>query len=184
MTDENQVLTQDRPDLNGSRLLPPSTAVPNSGEPAQNQAWIKVAIGAIVGATLGGIAGALADKKTVDRLNRSVKDAGESLKRTTADLNRSVQDVGDAVLTLTTNVTDTTKDVGGVIRETAGHVNSSVQNTVNTLRSTANELTGTVQETVNSVKDATEGVRSVEESSTTTPDQDTLYKLIPVEPTE
>jgi ABC-type transporter Mla subunit MlaD len=86
------------------------------------------------------------------------------------------------VLTITVNVTDTVKDVGETVKQTADSVNHTVKDTVDVVRDTAIDLNGTVKTTLNSVKESTEGILSTNEAGTSTPTQDTLYKLIPVEP--
>jgi gas vesicle protein len=182
MTNGNQVLTQDQPALQSTVVA--TTPEVDNRSTVKDQTLAKVAIGALVGATLGGLAGALANKSVVDRINRTIKELGNSLKKTTSNVNDTVQDVGDAVYTITANVTDTVRDVGETVKQTADSVNSTVRETVDTVRNTANDVNGTVRTTLNSVKDSAEEVLSTDESNTAVPDQDTLYKLVPVEPAE
>lgn len=184
MTNGNQVLTSDQPDPN----VVSTSSIPETSDTARDQGWATIAIGALIGATLGGLAGALANKRVVNGINQVIKDAGSSLKKTTSNVNVAVQDAGDAVFTITTNVTDTVKDLGESVKQTADSVNSTVRETIDTVRSTAIDVNGTVRTTLDSVKDTTEELIQPNESTPAKPEveiePDTLYKLIPVESSE
>lgn len=153
--------------------------------PTANDGFTKVAIGVLVGATLGGIAGALTNRGVVDRINQTIRGVGNAVKRAAANVNNDVQNVGDAVYSVTTGVNDTVKDVGDAVKETAEGVNSTVRHTVSSVKHTAENVNGTVKSTLSSIKEnAQENEPSGQQDTNNTPEQETLYKLIPVNPNE
>src|SRR3712207_3737079 len=109
---------------NGTPLLPPARSdsdapvdqlshnantTPTDDE-STNNGLTKVAIGVLVGATLGGVAGALANPEVVDRINQTIKSVGDAIKRAAANVNDNVHNVGDAVHNVSASVNDTVKD--------------------------------------------------------------------------
>lgn len=170
------------------QLSPNANATVMDESPA-NDGLTKVAIGVLVGATLGGVAGALANPGVVDRLNQAVKGVGDAIKRAAANVNDNVQNVGEAVHSVSTGVNDTVKDVGNAVKDAAEGINSTVKDTLNTVKHTAEDVNDTVKDTFNdvkatTVKDTTEAHNASGEEAVGTSDNGTLYKLIPVNPGE
>ena len=60
----------------------------------------KVAIGALIGATLGAVAAALTIKGTAQKVNQTVKGVGNAVKGATGSFNQTLKGVGDAIKTL------------------------------------------------------------------------------------
>ncbi|MBW4460781.1 MAG: hypothetical protein KME47_11190 [Nodosilinea sp. WJT8-NPBG4] len=161
-----------------------STAEDESDSFEQNvspnsQAFTKVAIGALIGATLGGIAGALINKGVVDRINTSVRGVGNTVRKTTAGIDETIKGVGDAVQSVAVEVNATAREINEAVRETAEGISGTVQSTVHTVQSTADSVQETVGSTVNTVKSVVEETTA---SANLAPDTDqaTLYKLVPV----
>ena len=144
-----------------------------------SQAFTKVAIGALIGATLGGIAGALTNRGVVDRINTSVRGVGNTVRKTTAGIDETVKGVGNAVQSVAVGVNTTAKEINEAVRETAEGISGTVKSTVNTVQSTADDVQETVGSTVNTVKSVVEETTA---SANLAPDADqaTLYKLVPV----
>lgn len=167
---------------NGNRISP--TAQEESNFPDQDvspdsQVFTKVAIGALVGATLGGIAGALTHKGVVDRINTSVRGVGNTVRKTTAEIDETIKGVGDAVQSVAAGVNTTAKEINEAVRETAEGISGTVKSTVHTVQDTADDVQQTVGSTVNTVKSVVEDTTA---SAALAPDTDqaTLYKLVPV----
>lgn len=145
----------------------------------------RVAIGVAVGATVGGILGALTNKSLVDRINRTVRDLGNTVKQMAANVNDNVQNVGEAVYSVSTGVNDTVEEVKDAVVDAAEGINSTVKQTFNTVKNTAEDVRDTVKSTVNTVKETTEGSNPTQdEPAAVTSDNGTLYKLIPVSPSD
>lgn len=144
-----------------------------------SQAFTRVAIGALVGATLGGIAGALTNKGVVDRINTSVRGVGNTVRKTTAGIDETIKGVGDAVQSVAVGVNTTAREINEAVRETAEGISGTVQSTVHTVQNTADDVQETVGSTVNTVKSVVEETTA---SANLAPDADqtTLYKLVPV----
>lgn len=167
------------------QLSPDANTVMDDGS---DNGLTKVAIGVLVGATLGGVAGALANPGVVDRINQTIKGLGDAIKKAAANVNDNVHNVGDAVYNVSENVNSTVKDVGSAVKGAADEINSTVKDTLNTVRHTAEDVNGTVKDTINEVKDKTgENATQTKESSgvaVNASENGTLYKLIPVNPGE
>ena len=146
--------------------------------------FARVALGVLIGATLGGIAGALTNKRVVDRINRTVKDVGNTVKKTAVSVNDTVQEVGDAVYSVATSVNDTVKDAGGTVKETAESVNGTMQHTLGAIRNTTKDVNGTVQETLDAVKKVADDVNASTQPDVDKSSGETLYKLVPVNAAE
>jgi gas vesicle protein len=150
----------------------------------------KIALGALIGATIGGIAAALTVRATTDRLNQVIRGVGRTARSTADSLSNSVQRVGDAVNSVAENVGDTTKDVNEAVSDVAAHVGSTVMSTVSTVKGTTaqvNEVVKTATNVVGMVKEnigIQEGVKQTAQTTTEAPNPEgnaeTLYKLIPV----
>lgn len=63
-------------------------------EKKTNEAFNKIAVGTLVGATLGAIAGALAIKGTAEKVNQTVKNAGTTVRGAAEGFNQTVKDIG------------------------------------------------------------------------------------------
>lgn len=95
MSEHDQVLDIDSDEIRVEQL--PHQTDTYSAETTRGNGLAKsVAIGALVGVTLGAIAGALANKGTAERVNRTVKGVGDVVKRAAEGVNNTVKDVGDA----------------------------------------------------------------------------------------
>lgn len=148
----------------------------------------KVAIGALIGASLGAIAAALTNKGTAERVNQTIKGVGNTVKRAATGVNDTVKDVGDAVKNVATGVNDTVKDVGESVKGAATGVNDTVKSTVDAVKGTAVDVNDTVKGTVDAVKGAADEVKR---STSTNPNQGVkpsekqrAYLLVPVEDEE
>ncbi|MBD2075129.1 YtxH domain-containing protein [Phormidium sp. FACHB-592] len=142
--------------------------------------FARVALGVLIGATLGGIAGALTNKRVVDRINRTVKDVGNTVKTTAVSVNDTVQEVGDAVYSVATSVNDTVKDAGGTVKETAEGVSGTVQHALGAIKNTSKDVNGTVQETLEAVKKVSEDINTSAQPKVEKSSGETLYKLVPI----
>lgn len=156
----------------------------------------KVFIGGLVGATLGAIAGALLIKGATQKINQTVKNAGDTVKNASGNLNQTIKGIGDAIVTVAGGVNDTVKDVGDSVKDTTTGINETVKNTVDVLKGTASNMNQTVKTTVDTVKtaatDVSDSVRgsakTVTENdvasyseSVNVPNNQTTYILVPVD---
>lgn len=156
----------------------------SSDESIADNGFNKIAIGVLIGATLGGIAGALSTRGVVDRVNQTVRGVGNSVKKAASSVNDTVKNVGDAVHSVTNEVNGTVREVGDAVKDATEGVSSTVYDTVNAVKHTAADVNSTMQNTVNAVKDtAGEMIPSNEEERNVT-EQNTLYKLVPVNSSE
>ena len=165
-----------------------------------NNNLAKVAMGAIVGATLGAVAVALSLKGTAERINQTIQGLGNGVKGAAKGVNNTVQGVGEGIKTVANGVNYTVKDVGDAIKASAEGVNNTVVNTVDVVKNTAVDINDTVKDTVDTVKDRAVDVKdsvkdatnlsnsAVEENkpesqSANVPHDQAAYLLIPVDPT-
>jgi gas vesicle protein len=170
----------------------PNDASVNEINSASNNNGIsKIAVGALIGATIGGIVAALTLRESTDRINRAVRDLGKTAKSTADSINHSAQRVGDAVSSLADNVSDTTKEVNEALISVTTNVGGTLLNTMSTVKGTAAEVNETVKTAVGTVKEGASGaIHQTTHTTGETPDVanngETLYKLIPVgqNPTE
>ncbi|MBD2195940.1 MULTISPECIES: hypothetical protein [Calothrix] len=151
----------------------------------------KIAMGAIIGGTLGAVAIALTIKGTAERINQGIQGLGNGVKGAAKGVNNTVQGVGTAIKTVADGVNYTVKDVGDAIKDSAEGVNNTVINTVDVVKNTAVKINDTVQDTVDTVKDKAVDVKdSVEDAAnisnsesqtSNVPDEQATYLLIPVD---
>lgn len=180
MTDSNQMIEGT---LNGER----STSA-EGNPPITGNGLLKIAIGALVGATLGGLAAALTNRETTEQINQTIRGLGKTAKTTAENLSNSVQSVGDAVNSVAANLSDTTKDVNEAVTSVTTNVSGTVKNTISTVKGTAegvNETVKTAMNVVNTVKDSVSGIQEVAQTGNAPSEVsngETLYKLIPVGP--
>jgi gas vesicle protein len=151
----------------------------------------KIALGALIGATIGGIVAALTLRENTERINQAVRDLGKTAKSTADSVSNSAQRVGDAVNSLADNVSDTTKEVNEALISVTTSVGGTLLNTMSTVKGTAAEVNETVKTAVGTVKEGASGaIHQTTHMTGETPDVanngETLYKLIPVgqNPTE
>ncbi|MDZ8053941.1 MAG: hypothetical protein RMX68_014980 [Aulosira sp. ZfuVER01] len=158
----------------------------------------KVAMGAIVGATLGAVAVALSIKGTAQRINQTIQNLGNGVKSAADGVNQTVKNVGDAIQTVAEGVNDTAKDVGDAVKTSAHGVNDTVQNTVSAVKVSSVKVNNTVQDTVSTVKGTAVSVNDTVQNTvdlgnrvveheqpstqkTNVPDDQTAYILVPVD---
>ena len=177
MIDNNQVV--DREPVSVEEITDESDTYSTSTP--RGNGLSKVAISALVGATLGAIAGALAIKGTAERVNQTVKNVGETVKDAAQNLNQTVKGVGDAVRTVADGVNDTAKDVGDTVKDAVAGVNQTVQGTVDAVKGSAVGVNQTVRSTVDAVKDTVEDVKPSGNKPVKVSDNQQLFRIVPVE---
>lgn len=165
-----------------------TTAAPNEN------GFARIAIGILIGATLGGIVGALTNRGAVDRVNQTVKKVGDSVKGAAASVSETVKEVGNAVNSVAVGVNETVRDVGGTVRGAADDVTDTVETTASTVRATTDDVNDEVKTTLNAVQNT---VTTIQRSSNLRPaeqakpaeqiveaaaTEETLYRLVPVAP--
>lgn len=175
----NQLLTGDETSIEESTSIPFTDA-----EDVTENGFARIAIGVLVGATLGGIAAALTNRGTVDRVNQTVKNAGDTVKKAAASVNDTVQDVGDAVSSVATGVNNTVREVGDAVKETAEGVNGTVKNTLSAVKDTTEDVNDTVRNTLDAVKQSAENISESPVKDASTSSGETLYKLVPINSSE
>lgn len=158
----------------------------------------KIAMGALVGATLGAVAVALSIKGTAQRINQTVQGLGNGVKDAANGVNQTVRGVGEAIKTVAEGVNDTAKDVGNAVKTSAQGVNDTVQDTVSAVKVASVKVNNTVQETVSTVKGTAVSVNDTVQNTvdlassvveheqpssqkTNVPDDQTAYILVPVD---
>ncbi|MBD2775006.1 hypothetical protein [Iningainema tapete] len=162
MNENQQILEQDDDDVVINRLdaIDLSTVQYDDTERQETKNEIyKVFVGGLIGATLGGIAGALLIKGTAEKINQTVKNVGDKVKGASENFSQTVKGVGDAVQTVANGVNETVKDVGNTVNNTATDVNETVKSTADTVKGSANGMSTTVKNTVDTVKSAVTDVR-------------------------
>lgn len=185
MTHSNPLLTEESVNNNSTYSSATEGSNPN------NSGFTKIAIGVFIGATLGGIAAALANRDVTERINQTIRGLGKTAKATADGLNDSVQRVGDAVNSVAVNINDASSEVNHAVNSVTTTVGSTVKNTVTTVKGTAEGMTETVKtamNVVNTVKDSVSGVQEAVQTvnapsaPTEVSNGETLYKLVPVSP--
>ena len=162
MNENQQILNETEDDLvrNQSNAIDFSTEQSDdyveSGKTSNELS--KVFLGGLIGATLGAVAGALLIKGTAQKINKTVKNVGDTVKNASGKLNQTVKDIADAVQTVAGGVNDTVKDVGETVTYTATDINETVTNTVDAVKGSASGMKETVTTTVDAVKEAASGV--------------------------
>lgn len=151
----------------------------------------KIAIGAIIGGTLGAVAIALSIKGTAERINQTIQGLGNGVKGVAKGVNNTFQGVGEGIKTVADGVNDIVKDVGDSIKVSAEGVNNTVVNTADVVKNTAVKFNDTVQDTVDSVKntavDVKDTVKDVanldnsENQDTNVANDQATYMLVPVD---
>lgn len=187
MTDSNRTLTNGTINSNYSS---DSASSEDSTFPSGN-GLPKIAIGALIGAVLGGLAVALTNQETAEQISRSIRGLGKTVKATAENVNDAVQNVGDAVNGVAVAVNDTNKDVNDAVNGVATKLGSTVKESITTVQDTAKGVKETAKTTANVVNTVKSSVNSIQEVaqqtdnapidvSTEVSKGETLYKLIPV----
>lgn len=154
--------------------------------------FFKIAIGILIGATLGGIAGALTNKSTVNRVNQKVKGVGNSVKGAAVSVSETVKEVGNAVNNIAVGVNETVRDVSSTVKGSADEVTDTVETTASTVKATTENVNDTLKTTLDAVQNT---VNTIQHSNNPRPAQqskpvqerveinnETLYRLVPVAP--
>lgn len=155
--------------------------------------FLRIGIGVLIGAVLGGIAGALTNRNAVDRVNQSVKRVGSSVKGAAATVSETAQELGNAVNSVAVGVNETVQDVGSSIRNTADKVTDTVETTASTLQDTAEGVNDAVETTIGAVQNTVTSIQKSGAPRSKKPTQPvqqivaasnggTLYRLVPVAP--
>jgi gas vesicle protein len=121
----------------------------------RNNGLSKILIGALIGGSLGAIATALTNKDTATRINKTVKNVGNAVKRASASVNDTVKDVGDAVKNVAGNVNETVQDVRDSFIDAYEGVNDTITSTVTAVKGTADHVNNAVKTTADVVKSGT-----------------------------
>ncbi len=123
----------------------------------------KAAIGAVVGAVVGTVAGALANKRTAESINRTVKGVGEAVKGAAEGVNHTVKGAAEAVKGVAEDVAKgvnyTANGTGGTAKGTAEGVNHSVNGAGDTVKGVAEDVKPSVKGTVDWLKDTVEDTK-------------------------
>lgn len=193
MNGNQQVL--DRPEENNNFLPEQSDAYTVAEE--QENAFAKVAIATLIGATIGAIAGILSLKDSAPKINQSVKKVGNAVKNVLEGTSQTVQNAGNTVKASVETINETVKEVGNSIKNSAVNANDTINETINSVKTTAVNVNDTVKNTMHIVKGAAEGVNEnvqntvdiakkaagVDEANTSTnePENPVTYVLVPLE---
>jgi methyl-accepting chemotaxis protein len=186
---DNSLSTSAIQSINGS--TDPSDS---SEDPSLNGGgFSKVALGVLIGATIGGIATALTNKGTVDRVNQSIKGIGNSVKGVAIGFNKTVKEVGTAFNSVVSGVNEVVQDVGSTVRTAAEEVNETVESTMTHVKDTKDDVSDTmkststaIQNTVATIQYASEQIRPqgtepAQSAAASQPSStETLYRLVPV----
>jgi gas vesicle protein len=159
--DNNQPLIRD--DIGVDEYT--SQANGNATATIQNNGLSKILIGALIGGSLGAIATALTNKDAATRINQTVKNVGNAVKRASASVNDTVKDVGDAVKSVANNVNDTVTDVRNSFIDAYEGVNDTITSTVTAVKGTADHVNNTVKRTADVVKSGTGDINPSGEAS-------------------
>jgi uncharacterized protein (TIGR02271 family) len=152
--DENVDLITDRPDG-----LPVGIGIDISDQPdglpvdiGMGNGLAKVAIAGVVGAVVGTVAGALANKRTAQGVNRTFKGVGDAVKGAASGVNRTFKGVGDAIKGVASGFNDNVQGAGDAVKDTESGVND-------TIKGAAEDVKLSVEGTVDRVKDSLEDAK-------------------------
>ncbi|MCU0532606.1 MAG: hypothetical protein MUD14_01670 [Hydrococcus sp. Prado102] len=124
----------------------------------------RLLLGVLIGATLGGIASAITNKSTVERINKNVKDIGNTVKKAATNINDTIKDIDNAVNSVATGISDTYKDVEHTVIVNAVDAGQTVRSTVKAVK----------QPIANNIQPNAQASERVSQNGT-------LYKLIPID---
>ncbi|MBW4542600.1 MAG: hypothetical protein KME43_26235 [Myxacorys chilensis ATA2-1-KO14] len=194
MSNNNYLLTPEETSADESaNQFDDTTATPGKN------GFSKIAIGILIGAALGGIAGALTSRSTVNRVNQTVKDVGNSVKGAAVGISEAVKEVGNAVNSVAVGVNETVRDVGSGITRAADEVTETIETTVSAVKDTTDGVNATMETTVGAVQNTVATIQQPDalrsskqadaqanaqtestEQIATASDGETLYRLVPV----
>lgn len=107
----------------------------------------KVLLGGLLGATLGTLAAALANKKTAQGANLAAKGVGDAVKSVGEGVNVAAKGVGEAVKTVAEGVNQgLVSPVVDVFKDTAGGAKKTLENATDKLKQTAEYVNPADQE--------------------------------------
>ena len=141
----------------------------------------RIAIGALVGATLGGLAAALANRETGSRITQTIRNFGGVAKNTASNVVEMAKQIEETVDAIAVSVNDTVEDLGEATGNITVNLGGTVQNTMSTVKGTAQGLNTTLKAATGAVRGATGTNGSSEEQTLMDPNTGKRYKLTPVD---
>ncbi len=159
--DENADLITDQPDDHPVGIGIDITDRPD-GLPVDRgngNGLAKVAIAGVVGAVVGTVAGALANKRTAQGVNHTFKGVGDAVKGAASGVNRTFKGVGDAIKGVASGFNDNVQGAGDALKDTESGVNDTIKVAVDTVKSAAEDVKLSVEGTVDRVKDSLEDAK-------------------------
>lgn len=110
----------------------------------------KAAIGGVLGAVLGTVAVTLANKKTAQDINRSVKGVGNAVKNAASGVNGAVKNAVESVKGVAKGVNKTVESAAGTAQPTTEDVNQTVKSAASTVQAPVAPPQPVVNTTTNS----------------------------------
>ena len=110
----------------------------------------KAAIGGVLGAVLGTVAVTLANKKTAQDINRSVKGVGNAVKNAASGVNGAVKNAVESVKGVAKGVNKTVESAGDTVQPTTEDVNQTVKSAASTVQARVAPPQPVVNTTTNS----------------------------------
>lgn len=110
----------------------------------------KAAIGGVLGAVLGTVAVTLANKKTAQDINRSVKGVGNAVKNAASGVNGAVKNAVESVKGVAKGVNKTVESAGDTVQPTTEDVNQTVKSAASTVQAPVAPPQPVVNTTTNS----------------------------------
>lgn len=182
MTNSNQILSDG---IENSSFTEESERVPsntNTTTTTPNSEIVRLLSGMLIGATLGGVVSILSSKSAISGINQNIQKVGSVVNKTATNINNTVKDVGEAVQSVAVVVNDTFQDAEVTFKSTADDVNQTVKSTVDAVINTGQSVNNTVKTTANIINTVKQPVENTEtEQPNNNDDNDTLYKLVPIE---
>jgi gas vesicle protein len=178
MTNSNQI-SIDR--IENSSFTESDRVPSNTETTTHNREIVRILTGMLIGATLGGVASILSSKSAISRINQNIQKVGNVVNKTATNINNTARDVGEGVQSVATVVNDTFQDVEGTFKNTADDVNETVKSTVSTVMNTAQSVNNTVKTTADIINTVRQPVENRESKPNNNGDNETLYKLVPIE---
>lgn len=115
-----------------------------------NNGLTKAAIGGVLGAVLGTVAVTLANKKTAQDINRSVKGVGNAVKNAASGVNGAVKNAVESVKGVAKGVNKTVESAGDTVQPTTEDVNQTVKSAASTVQAPVAPPQPVVNTTTNS----------------------------------
>lgn len=124
-----------------------SSSKPQTNEQKGNNNLNKVLLGGLLGATLGTLAAALANRKTAQGANLAAKGVGDAVKSVGEGVNVAAKGVGDAAKTVAEGFNQgLVSPVVDAIKDTAEGAKKTLENTADQLKQTAEYVNPADQE--------------------------------------